>query len=81
MRLLEGEEYEAARAAATATNRALRELNPGLRGWEIHEIQPVKFGGDPTGIQNKFPLPPSVHQTEVTPWWNALQRAKQNGGN
>jgi hypothetical protein len=73
-RLLKGEEYEAARSAADAANRALRAENPGLQGWEIHEIQPVKFGGSPTAIDNKFPLPPSVHRGEVTPWWNQLQR-------
>jgi hypothetical protein len=77
-RLLEGAEYETARAAANAANNALRVENPGLKGWEIHEIQPVKFGGSPTAIENKFPLPPSVHREEVTPWWNQLQ--KDTGG-
>jgi filamentous hemagglutinin len=73
-RLLEGPEYDAARDAANAANNALRAENPGLKGWEVHEIQPVKFGGSPTAIDNKIPLPPSVHRGEVTPWWNQLQQ-------
>lgn len=48
-------------------------------GMEIHEIQPVKFGGSPTDISNKIPLPTSVHRSEVTPWWNDMQRSIEGG--
>jgi filamentous hemagglutinin len=45
-----------------------------LTGMKIHGIQPVKFGGSPTDIANKFPLPTSIYRSEVTPWWNAIER-------
>lgn len=44
-RLLEGSEYNAARAAANNANRAIHQADPSLRGLQLHEIQPVKFGG------------------------------------
>ena len=43
-------------------------------GHEIHEIIPVKYGGSPTDSANKAYLPRGVHRSEVTPWWNRLQR-------
>jgi len=46
-RLLEGTEYESARNAANQANQALHRADPSLAGTEIHEIQPVKFGGNP----------------------------------
>ncbi|GMV82587.1 MAG: hypothetical protein AMXMBFR7_37710 [Planctomycetota bacterium] len=73
-KLLQGAEYEAARDSANAANASLRAENPGLRGWEVHEIQPVKWGGSPTDIGNKMPLPPYYHRSEVTPWWNNIQK-------
>lgn len=72
-RLLEGAEYSAARAEANAANRALHAADESLGGWQLHEIQPVKFGGDPVGLGNKMPLPAGAH-SEVTNWWNALLR-------
>jgi RHS repeat-associated protein len=70
-RLLEGAEYENARASANAMNRAMRD-QLGLRGrkFEIHEIHPVKFGGDPVSLTNKILLPEQIHRQQVTPWWN-----------
>lgn len=77
-RLLEGAEYDAARKAANKANRAIRKANPAsLAGKEIHEIQPVKFGGSPTDAANKIPLPRDFHRREVTPWWNRLMRSLQ----
>ena len=73
-RLLEGAEYDAARAQANAANRAMHAADESLGGWQLHEIQPVKFGGSPTDIANKMPLPAGAH-SEVTNWWNALQRS------
>src|SRR5258708_39002720 len=74
-RLLEGTEYEAARAEANAANELYRAQN-GIVGPEtdVHEIQPIKFGGSPTDPANKIPLPRDVHRQQVTPWWNELQR-------
>ncbi|WP_449126181.1 hypothetical protein [Pseudomonas viridiflava] len=74
-RLLEGTEYNAARNAANKANSALRR-EQGLVGQpvDVHEINPVKFGGSPTDSANKVILPRDVHRQQVTPWWNQLQR-------
>ena len=73
-RLLKGEEYSAARKAADKINDATREAN-NMRGvpYDIHELQPVKFGGSPTDPLNKIGIPKDLH-SDVTQWWNALQR-------
>jgi len=73
-RLLNGGEYKDARQAANAINDAIRETN-NMRGvpYEIHELQPVKFGGSPTDPLNKIGIPKDLH-SNVTQWWNALQR-------
>ena len=73
-RLLTGEEYKAARKAANAANKKLRQANPGrYAGKDIHEIHPVKFGGSPTDPANKIALDRAKHR-EVTDWWGRLQR-------
>jgi hypothetical protein len=72
-RLLEGAEYDAARAAANQANRAIHQADSSLAGLQIHEIQPVKFGGSPTSPLNKIPLRPQQH-AQATIWWNQLQR-------
>ncbi len=72
-RLLEGAEYDAARAEANAANRAMHQADPSLNGLQLHEIQPVKFGGSPTDPLNKIPLTPQQHAPATT-WWNQLQR-------
>jgi hypothetical protein len=73
--LREGADYEAARGDANLANRALRKLM-GVVGdpVEVHEIQPVKFGGNPTDPANKVVLPRDLHRQQVTPWWNQLLR-------
>jgi hypothetical protein len=46
-RLIEGTEYDTARSAANQANQAnqaLHAADPSLKGMQIHEIQPVKFG-------------------------------------
>jgi RHS repeat-associated protein len=73
-RILEGAEYQAARAQANAANRAMHQTDPTLRGLQIHEIKPVKFSGSPTDPANKVVLTPSGH-LPFTKWWNALHRA------
>ncbi len=73
-RLLEGEEYAAARSAADAANKAMHRADPGLGGMHIHEIQPVKFGGSPVDPLNKIGITPSLH-SRYSAWWSGLQRA------
>lgn len=72
---MEGAEYDAARTAANRANAAIRR-EQGLVGRpvEVHEIQPVKFGGSPTDPANKVILPRDVHRQQITPWWNQMQK-------
>ncbi|HXC36678.1 MAG TPA: hypothetical protein VNV43_12435 [Candidatus Acidoferrales bacterium] len=64
-RLIEGAEYDAARAAANQANNKIR-IQQGLRGQpvDVHEIQPVKFGGSPTDPANKIILDRSLHRQQ-----------------
>ena len=79
-RLLEGSEYQAARTEANQANRMIRLKDPAsYQNMQIHEITPVKFGGSPTALENKIALPTSVHQQQVTPWWNGLLRDLTHG--
>lgn len=73
-RLVEGAEYGAARKAANQANNQIRQTN-NLRGQpvDVHEVQPVKFGGSPTDPSNKVIIDRTLHRQEVTPWWNHLQ--------
>ena len=76
--LLEGTVYKTARADAKNINQSLRAFDARyyggiLRGKQIHEIIPVKFGGSPTDLANKIPLPTAVHR-QVNTWFKALQR-------
>ena len=73
-RLLTGSEYTEARRLANNANAQLRRSGVVPEGHEIHEIVPVKYGGSPTDPANKVYLPRGVHRSEVTPWWNRLQR-------
>ena len=74
-RLLSGEEYETARAAANKANTALRAADPErYAGKHIHEIHPVKYGGSPTDPANKATLSPAEH-APFTTFWNRLMRA------
>jgi hypothetical protein len=72
-RIIEGTEYDVTRRAANNANKALHEANPSLKGMQIHEIKPIKFGGSPTEAYNKIPLNPSEH-AKVTTWWRRFQR-------
>jgi RHS repeat-associated protein len=77
--LIPSAEYQSARAAANAENRALHRADPSISPQQIHEIQPVRFGGTPTDPANKVYLDRSLHQ-QVTNWWNDLQRYIQGVG-
>ncbi|MEV4049631.1 FG-GAP-like repeat-containing protein [Amycolatopsis sp. NPDC049688] len=78
--LPKGAEYDAARDAADAANKALHGKNPSFseNGMQIHENQPVKFGGDPVNAANKTVLPANIHRALNT-WWRSLQRYLQGG--
>ena len=69
------DELIAAQRAKALSNDTLRD-SLDLNGvpMDIHEIQPMKFGGSPTALENKTLLPRDVHQQIVTPFWNQLQR-------
>jgi len=52
----------------------LRAADPAnYAGKQIHEIQPVKFGGSPTDPANKIALTPQEHYP-LTTWWKRFQR-------
>lgn len=70
-RILEGEEYNNARDLANKTNANIHKTRPDLKGAQIHEIHPVKFGGSPTDIENKVALSPKEH-AKYTTYWNKI---------
>jgi hypothetical protein len=52
----------------------LRRVNTeAYAGKQIHEVLPVKFGGNPTDPANKIALTPGQH-AELTNFWNQLLR-------
>ncbi len=76
-RLIEGVEYSTARDLANTTNAAMRRANPGMfKGLQIHEIQPVKFGGSPTDFSNKIFLTPEQHRLYNTFWFKLQNSMK-----
>lgn len=79
-RILEGEEYNTARNLANKTNANIHKSRPDLKGTQIHEMHPVKFGGSPTDIDNKIALSPKEH-ARYTAYWNRALRNMKNGGN
>jgi len=72
-RIIEGKEYDAALIEKNSSNRWIRQPNPALRGFDIHEIHPVKFGGSPTDPFNKIVLTRLEHM-KYTAWWNKFLR-------
>lgn len=76
--LLDGPDYDEAREAANRANAELHEADPNLKGKEIHEVHPVKFGGDPVDPSNKVPLSPEQHM-EFTKFWNRVQNDLEKG--
>jgi RHS repeat-associated protein len=69
----EGKEYKDARSEADRANKGIHRNDPSTQGKQIHEILPVKFGGDPTDKANKIALTPQEHR-QYTTWWNRLLR-------
>ena len=77
LKLVDGDDYQLAKKQKNAANRKYHRNHPECDGMDIHEIHPVKFGGSPTDVNNKIPLPPSKHQ-EYTNFWNSIQRQAEN---
>lgn len=71
--ILEGGAYVDARRRANQANAALHGEHPEWAGLEIHEVHPVKFGGDPEDVSNKVALTPEIHR-QCTNFWNNLLR-------
>jgi hypothetical protein len=74
--LRQGVDYTIARAAADVENQAIRRAF-GLVGnsrAQIHEIIPVKFGGDPISHLNKVVFETGYH-AQVSSAWYALRSA------
>ena len=73
VRLLQGDEYAQALALKNAVNRSLRTADPAAyKGLDIHEIQPVKFGGDPVSILNKVAISPESHG-QISAFYRSIQ--------
>ena len=75
-RILEGTEYTNARNLANKTNANIHRNRPDLKGTQIHEMHPVKFGGSPTDIDNKIALSPKEH-AKYTAFWNKVLREQK----
>lgn len=61
--------YYEAKNDCNIINRQLRKNDPTLKGLQIHEIEPVKLGGNPTDTTNKTFLTREEH-AKVVIWWN-----------
>ena len=82
-RLLEGDEYELARRQANEANKNIRNGDNYYSDnrLEIHEIEPVKFGGSPIDLDNKTAIQGRVHRKYVTSWWNKIRNEVKKGLN
>ena len=78
---MEGDEYDFARKQANEVNRNIRKQDSfySNNSLEIHEIEPVKFGGSPTDLTNKTAIQGQVHRKYVTPWWNKIRDEAKKG--
>lgn len=52
----------------------MHRVNTSLKGKDLHEVHPVKFGGSPTAPGNKVPLTRAEH-AQYTNFWNALLKS------
>ena len=75
-KILEGTEYTDARNLANRTNTNIHRNRPDLKGMQIHEMHPVKFGGSPIDIDNKIALSPKEH-AKYTAFWNKVLREQK----
>lgn len=65
--------YIEAQKQRQKANRAFHKAHPELKGKDIHHIQPIKFGGHPTALNNLEPLSEEDHAA-ITTWWNRVRR-------
>ena len=72
---LQGKDYINARNGANSVNKSIRSKDSyyTLNRLEIHEVEPVKFGGSPTDLNNKAAIQSQAHRKYVTPWWRSIQ--------
>lgn len=77
-RIIDGDEYDVARKLANSTNSKIHSNRPDLKGLQIHEMHPVKFGGSPIDIDNKIALTPKEH-AKYTTYWNKVLRENKKG--
>ena len=77
-RILEGTEYDKARKLANKINAQIHRRSPDLKGKQIHEKHPIKFGGSPTSMDNKIALSQKEH-SQFTKFWNMILREKKEG--
>ncbi|MGN0495921.1 MAG: polymorphic toxin-type HINT domain-containing protein, partial [Lachnospiraceae bacterium] len=69
--VLEGDDYAISRKQANRSNRKLHRMYKYLKGLEIHEVLPVKFGGNPIDVDNKVVLTKKQH-SKFTVFWNKI---------
>ena len=65
--------YYEAKKNCNTINRQLRKNDPTLKGLQIHEIEPIRLGGNPIDTSNKVFLPREKHAKAVV-WWNSRIR-------
>lgn len=79
VRPISGRAYAQARQAANKANRAIRRADPAaVKGKQIHEVKPVKMGGEPVDPANKVPVDPQTH-SELSKFWQSFLKWWQNG--
>ncbi len=76
--IIEGDEYEFARKIANQTNSNLHKKYNSIEGLQIHELHPVKFGGNPSDIGNKIVVTPKEHAKYTVFWNRVLQEQRRN---
>ncbi|WP_252238413.1 RHS repeat-associated core domain-containing protein [Clostridium sp. VAP51] len=78
---LQGGDYDEARKSANKFNSNLRRSDTYYKDnkLEIHEVEPVKFGGSPTDVNNKTTIQSKAHRKYVTPWWNKIRDEVKKG--
>jgi len=70
---LHGDEYINSLRIKNNVNKTLHRNYPQfLKGLEIHEIQPIKFNGNPFTLRNRMFLTPKGHRA-FTDFWAKLQ--------
>jgi hypothetical protein len=71
-KLIDGREFDAARSAADATNKALHKAHPEWAGKALHHVHPVKLGGSPTDPANIIPVDKDTHD-KLNAFWRNIQ--------